>query len=152
MVLYHYLKNKGDLLEPRYIREMKKDLEQFQAVLGSQVSSGEKIKTSIQLLVKRATTRPLDFALSSKHNQDLPEDIKQTSTELQSQVGNLWTEIIKQGVESGELHSSDPKLDTFAIIGMCLYAKNWYWSNGRLTPDQISETFFNRIMEGLAPR
>ena len=83
VVLYHYLKNKGDLLEPRYIREMKKDLEQFQAVLGSQVSSGEKIKTSIQLLVKRATTRPLDFALSSKHNQDLPEDIKQTSTELQ---------------------------------------------------------------------
>jgi AcrR family transcriptional regulator len=152
VALYHYLRNKEDLLEPVYIREMKKDLEQLQAILSSQSSSREKIKFGIQLFVKRATTKPLDFELSSKHNNDLPAAINQTISELQSQIGNLWTEIIKQGVENGELHSVDPKLDTFAILGMCLYVKNWYRSDGRLTHEQISETFLNRIMEGLAPR
>ncbi len=152
VALYHYINNKEDLLEPIYIREMKKDLEGLQAVLTSQASSSQKIKTSIRLFVKRATTRPLDFEISLKQIQDLPKEIYQTITDIQSQVGNLWVEIIMQGVELGELHSSDPKLDAFAIIGMCLYVKNWYRSDGRLTPEQISDTFFNRIMEGLSPR
>jgi AcrR family transcriptional regulator len=151
VALYHYLSNKEDLLEPVYIREMQKDLEGLQVVLSGQFSSSEKIKKSIQLFVRRATTRPLDFELSLKQIQDLPEEKRQIITTIQSQVGNLLVEIIRQGVERGDLHSSDPKLDAFAIIGMCLYVKNWYRPDGRLSPEQISETYYNRVMEGLIP-
>ena len=52
---------------------------------------------------------------------------------------------IKADEQSGLFNPHDPKVVTFAILGMCNWMLNWYKKNGALQPKEIAQIFFSLI-------
>ena len=57
--------------------------------------------------------------------------------------------IIEEGMTEGQFHKTDPKLQAYAIIGMCNWIYKWY-SPGktRFSPEQIGEHFIHLLEAG----
>jgi AcrR family transcriptional regulator len=57
--------------------------------------------------------------------------------------------LVRGGIEAGEFRPVDPKLTTFAILGIGLTVGRWYRPDGPLTPEQIAEQYVDFILAGL---
>ena len=58
-------------------------------------------------------------------------------------------EIIEEGISQGLFRKSDPKLQAFAIIGMCNWVYKWYKPGpDSYTPDQITDYFVSLLERG----
>ena len=47
--------------------------------------------------------------------------------------------ILLDGLQDGSFHFDDPTVTTLSILGMCNWTYRWYDTDGRLTPEQISD-------------
>jgi hypothetical protein len=57
--------------------------------------------------------------------------------------------IIERGVREEVFRPVDPRMTVLGLIGMCNWMVRWYRPDGRLTPDQIAEHFFDLVLRGL---
>ena len=65
----------------------------------------------------------------------------------------LWTKLIADGQASGEFEIfGDPKMVSFGILGMCNWLSRWYKPDGTTSIEQLIETYFKLVSEGLLPR
>jgi AcrR family transcriptional regulator len=62
-----------------------------------------------------------------------------------------WAEVLESGGRDGEF-SPVTTLHVKGILGMFNYTYLWIAPNGRLTPEEIAETFIDLLMDGLRPR
>ena len=60
--------------------------------------------------------------------------------------------ILAEGLADGSFVSaSDPKIIAYGILGSLNWTHRWYNPAGRLTPDQVAESFTDLFLRGLAP-
>lgn len=64
----------------------------------------------------------------------------------------LFTQVVIDGIEAGELEDVDPQLLTFHAVGMVTWAYKWFNPNGRLSIDEVAEFAFNLLMNGARSR
>lgn len=57
--------------------------------------------------------------------------------------------LVRGGIEAGEFRPVDPKLTTFAILGIGQSVGRWYRPDGPMTPEQIAEQYVDFIVAGL---
>jgi AcrR family transcriptional regulator len=58
-------------------------------------------------------------------------------------------DLVRGGIEAGELRPVDPKLTAFAILGIGQSVGRWYRPDGPLTPEQIAAQYVDLILAGL---
>lgn len=56
---------------------------------------------------------------------------------------------LRDGVEQGVFHSTDPAMSALQIFGMCNYAWTWYRPDGTQSVEQIAKLFTGDILRGL---
>ncbi|MBI2756552.1 MAG: TetR/AcrR family transcriptional regulator [Chloroflexi bacterium] len=62
-----------------------------------------------------------------------------------------FRDLVRGGIESGELRPVDPKLTVFAIIGTGLTVGRWYRPDGPLTPEEIGRAYVDLLLHALRP-
>jgi TetR/AcrR family transcriptional regulator, cholesterol catabolism regulator len=77
---------------------------------------------------------------------DLTEYVRQQRVRYTRTV----VDILRDGVEQGALHTTDPAMTALQIFGMCNYAWTWYRPDGSQTVEQITALFARDILHGLA--
>jgi AcrR family transcriptional regulator len=72
---------------------------------------------------------------------------------LGQQYERCLVDIIAEGLADGSFVSaSDPKIIAYGILGSLNWTHRWFNPAGRLTSDQVAETFADLFLRGLEPR
>ncbi len=72
---------------------------------------------------------------------------------LGQQYERCLVDILAEGLADGSFCSaSEPKIIAYAILGSLNWTHRWFNPEGRLTADQVAETFAELFLRGLAPR
>jgi AcrR family transcriptional regulator len=73
--------------------------------------------------------------------------------ERNTRFRDLWTGLLEQGVESGELRSDlDVELVYRFLRDTVWVAVRWYRPGGELTPAQVADQYLHILLDGIATR
>ena len=85
------------------------------------------------------------------HN--LKDRLQETAAEIPKNYQQLWTELLQQGVESGELRPDlDVKVAGYATLGMCNWMYRWYTPDGSISAEDIADVFTKLTLDGMTRR
>ncbi|MGI5242231.1 TetR/AcrR family transcriptional regulator [Dactylosporangium sp. CA-139066] len=80
----------------------------------------------------------------------LAEERFATIKEKRDQVDAIYESVIRQGMDNGEFDPSlEPRITSFAILGMLAWAYNWYSSSGRLRVEEIAGLLTDLVLRGV---
>ena len=66
------------------------------------------------------------------------------------ELGELFRGIVARGVEQGVFRKSiDPAIATFGILGMCAWTYQWYREDGRMSAEEIADSFAEIALSGI---
>ena len=148
--LYSYIRSKEDLLIPVFERAMGVLLEQMEHISDdASLSPTERLRRAIHAHVT-AVADNLDVltVYLSEWRQLGAESL--TTVRLQRErYAGLFSQILHDGVQSGEFRPMDTSIVMLGVIGMCNYLFRWYRPDGRLTPAQIADELIEMVSGGV---
>ncbi|HDZ22918.1 MAG TPA: TetR/AcrR family transcriptional regulator [Desulfobacteraceae bacterium] len=148
--IYHYVSSKEEILSIIYIQALQHIFRNTNEILNKDIPPNEKLRLLLSNHVKNIIIQPLSMmcVFFSEENQ-LPEKEFRKIQNEKNKYNRIVEEIIKEGISLGIFRKTDPKLQTFAILGMCNWVYKWYKpKHGSFTPDQIADHFVNLLETG----
>jgi TetR/AcrR family transcriptional regulator, cholesterol catabolism regulator len=76
-------------------------------------------------------------------------DLNEYVRKERARYTSIVVDILRDGVELGRLHTTDPDLTALHIFGMCNYAWTWYRPEGDKSIEDIARVFARDILDGL---
>jgi TetR/AcrR family transcriptional regulator, cholesterol catabolism regulator len=149
--IYYYFKGRHDILLEIIQPQSMALLAGLRDIRESDLSAGEKLREAIKnhLLSYNPSYLEMSVALRDDHffgDDGTLGELRETWNEY----GTLWHKLIEEGQATGEFRADlQPKLVSFAVLGMCNWLTRWFDPEGELTLDDIIETYFKLTFEGL---
>lgn len=148
--IYHYVPSKERILSIIYIQALQNIFKNTSKILEAHVPPDEKLRLILRNQVKNIIIQPLSMmcVFFTEENQ-LSENEFRKIQEEKNKYNHIVEKIIEDGISLGIFRKTDPKLQTFAILGMCNWVYKWY-KPGRnyFTVDQIADHFVNLLEKG----
>lgn len=148
--LYYYIRSKEELL---YL-VVQQPIHQAYNRLEEIVNSDAPVKTKIaqafanHMMLFHQHYPHIAVYLHDFHN--LKQKLQQSEIEAPKHYQRLWTKLLKQGVESGELRQDlDVRVVGYAMLGMCNWAYRWYNPSGNMSAEDVADIFTKLTLEGL---
>jgi AcrR family transcriptional regulator len=146
--LYYYFKNKSDLMYQCHNFVLSQGTEDLRDIL----NRGEGSATEI--LVKMIATH-MEYAIEEKEVFNLIMEPKRFFNEeqlelvlkLRKEYENLFDQIIKRGITSGEFRVEEPFIERMIILGAMNWVQQWYNPNGRLVKEEVIEKYTKSILK-----
>jgi len=89
------------------------------------------------------------FSVFFTEENQLPEKEFRKIRREKRKYTRIVEEIIEEGISQGLFRKSDPKLQAFALIGMCNWVYKWYKPGpDSYTPEQIADYFVSLLERG----
>lgn len=144
--LYHHIGSKEELLLT-IVRAHLEDVHAF----GIQLLDGdgtavhklhELAREHMRLVAHRRTellvmVRELD-SLTGQHRADM--------LALRDAVEDIWNEVVRRGVEAGELTDLDPMF-VKVVLGAMNYSLFWFQPDGSETPEQMADRILDMVLK-----
>jgi AcrR family transcriptional regulator len=148
--LYYYIRSKEELL---YL-VVQQPIHQAYNKLEEIVNSDAPVKIKIaQAFANHMTLFHQHYPHIAVYLHDfhhLKQKLQQNEIETPKHYQRLWTKLLKQGVESGELRQDlDIRVTGYAMLGMCNWAYRWYNPNGNMSAEDVADIFTKLTLEGL---
>jgi flavin reductase len=89
--------------------------------------------TKLNIAERTATREHLGAELYA-----LPSSLR-SLTAATREFDDRFLDLLQKGIEDGEFDVRDPRIASFAIVGMIVWTFKWYRANGRLTQDEVAE-------------
>ncbi len=146
--LYHYIKNKDEILFACQQMALDRMQEVLIAVDESADDGLEKVKLFMRRYAEVATE---DFGICMLMSGDMPLEDKsrQTIAKQRAVLDDAIRELVRQGIADGSIVQCDPRLATFALFGAFNWITRWYRQGGELSPQQIADQFLTIFECGL---
>ena len=147
--LYSHIKSKEEILQRicfRMANEFFEGLEQAEKTPGN---SREKLEAAIKSHLTVLTKQPAASAVFQNEWKHLSEPFLTDFLKLRNDYENHFRQIIKEGNSSGEFSVTDEKMATLMLLSSLNFVHTWYKPEGNLTPEQISETLSNMLLNGI---
>jgi len=141
--LYHYMKNKKELLDlvmERYLNHLISGAEKVLQHIGN-ASAEEKLGELIKYHVKTHGNERLPALVVDTEYRSLEGESKQKIKAQRNKYEQIWKDILDEGKRQGQFHFQDLHITSFAIISLCTGVAHWYRSDGRLGLDEIAEQY-----------
>lgn len=148
--LYHYVASKEELLSIIYIQALESFFETAYQIGEQHLPPPEKLRVFIRHHIKNIVIENLAmFAVFFSEENQLPHKDFQIIRREKRKYTRVVEEIIEAGIAQGCFRETDPKLQAFAIIGMCNWLYKWYKpGDGRQGPDAIADYFIDLLEHG----
>lgn len=148
--LYYYIASKEALLYLVVREPIMRLYAQVEAIAKSSLPARRKIERSIEAhLVAFDENYPhLLVFVQELHNiiQALQDPLREFPGRYQS----LWEDLLRQGVEKGELRADlDVATTALMILGMCNWMYRWYRKGGRLDTRAVAKQYASAILDGI---
>jgi len=125
--LYHYVRNKDDLLAnlvAEVSQELARELGRIRRESG--LSTEEQLRRMAGAIVAQMVTRSARFRLLILSEQDLPEALAAVHRDAKRAVRDELATVIAEGVGSGIFRPVDARVAAYAIVGMCNWVAWWF--------------------------
>ncbi len=146
--LYHYFKNKADLLYEcmlHAVNDGRLIAEQAEQCGGSGAEKLEHfLRLQFQTLAGRNGSSWLIADISA-----LPEPRRNEVRRLSRIVDTKVQKFIADGVADGSIVTTEPKIAEFFLIGALNWLPRWYSPDGRISSDELATIFIQIVMDGL---
>jgi TetR/AcrR family transcriptional regulator, cholesterol catabolism regulator len=148
--LYFYCSTKEQLLFDVLInaqRQLAEGLREQIDAAGASWSS--RLAAAIVVHIKFCAEKAFPTTINRVDMQRLTDEHRATYLAMRDVYEREFRDLIRGGIDAGEFRSVDPKLTTFAILGIGHTVGRWYRADGPLTPEQIAEQYVDFILAGL---
>lgn len=147
--IYHYVKNKEDLLFEINDRLINSVLQGRKEILELKCPSKDKLRRTIKEILTTIATYNDYISVFLKEYKNLSNKNLKKISKKRDRYENMVESIIQEGIENKEFKKFDSKISTMALFGICNWATTWLRPNGRLPIDEIAEIFSTIYLEGL---
>ncbi|HEV8623432.1 MAG TPA: TetR/AcrR family transcriptional regulator [Acidimicrobiia bacterium] len=151
--LYHYVKNKDELLA-RLVEDITTDAARQAKALArrTDLDAAGKLEALVRWNVRRMADKPDRFRLVERSESSLPPALVKAHLEGRRQVLDTFIKVIREGAETGQFRPVDERTAALAIIGMTNWVAWWYrpGSDHPIQPieDAITEQALRGILQG----
>jgi AcrR family transcriptional regulator len=98
----------------------------------------DKIRDVAHRLVMWVIDPTMHFRLIERTENELPAHIATPHRVAKRRVFDGMVKLIEAAIASGEVRAVDPRITSFAILGMCNWTASWYSAKGPLSASQIA--------------
>ncbi len=107
----------------------------------------ERLRHAMIDFTKVVVQRQANIAIYFREEKSLAPDALAEIDALRKRFDRLLSQLLSDGVASGEFHIRDVKLAALALGGMISWAYTWHRPDGRLTVDEMCETMADLALQ-----
>jgi AcrR family transcriptional regulator len=148
--IYHYFRTKDELLA-----ELVAEVTVPSAVIFDRIEQRsdldplERIREVVRNMVLTVANRPLHFRMMDRSEANLSAKTFSAYYDAKRRVLAGMTALIEAAMAAGQIRSVDPKIASFAVIGMCNWCAWWYRSGRAYTAGQIADQIADLAVHSL---
>lgn len=146
--LYHYFRSKDEILYGIYVTFLDVLLDRHAGRLHAGLDSRQLLLEIMTDILELMETHRGHVRALFEHHRELPPARWAEIRAKRDSYESMVRDVIREGVERGELREIDPQLATLGMLGMCNWAYQWYRKGSTMRPREIAYTFWNFIMYG----
>lgn len=151
--LYHYVSSKEELWLKCHMYTLDRAINNVRPIYESSLSPDiklyEMIKAHVQGIIGSATY----YTNYSFEKNFIPQSIQlQNLSRQRDEFEQLFSSVIRDGIEMNIFHPVDIKFAKLALIGSMNYITNWYTPQGELSPLEIAEKIAKFFFTGFLAR
>jgi AcrR family transcriptional regulator len=146
---YHYFDSKGTLLYELHDEYVSYAVARVRHVIESESHPAGQLRAYVRELFSQIHEYQEYVQVLFDERRDLPPENVDAVEAKKDMLRKLLEDVIASGIEDGTFRRTDPKLAALAVSGMALWAYQWYRPSGRLTAEEIADTFAELIIQGL---
>lgn len=146
--LYYYVKNKEDLIYRCAIRST----QQVEDVLAAVDREGKTGLAKIEILFRELLEKRRGPIIVMSEMAALLPNHQGELEQHRREVEKTITRFVREGIADRTIADRDPKLLVLWIMGAMNWAPQWYPAESKVSPERLSQSFLDLIVEGLRPR
>ncbi len=149
--IYNYFRGKDEILFECWV--LGQDAV-FDCIAGIDAAGGAGLVKLRELVRGYATLMTTDYGRSLVRFDvhDLSEQHAAVARSAKRRIDTVFRGYVAEGVADGSIVPCDAKLTAFVIAGSLNWIGHWYRPDGELEPDEIAESFAEKLTGGLAAR
>jgi AcrR family transcriptional regulator len=148
--LYHYFESKDDILLALVEDHASAAADRMRKALAtSQGSTIDKLQLLLSTTIRSRMTGGARLRVLDQLAAEMPPAIRVRFERGRREVLDLYTGLIRSGIEAGELRQVDARLAALAIIGIASWTSWWYSPTGRKAPDELAAALIDIAFHGL---
>jgi TetR/AcrR family transcriptional regulator, cholesterol catabolism regulator len=151
--LYYYYRSRAEILLAIIGPQAAALIDGMKEVVASDDPAPVKLRSAVHNHLKRFDRHCLEMTISLRDGITNAGEVGSAMSKIWKEYEQLWTSLIESGQRSGEFAAlGDAKMVTFGILGMCNWLARWYNPRKPASLDEIIDTYFTLVSQGLVPR
>lgn len=144
-IFYYYWSNKRELISEIHARVMVLHNERLDHILATIAPPRRRLEEAVRSHLDVVIDNKSLIATLMKEGS-YPEEIVEDRRSYTVRLQKLFDE----GISAGVVRDEDPRLLAFAVLGLCRSVVQWYRPGGRLSREEVRDTFVRFAVEGYA--
>jgi AcrR family transcriptional regulator len=145
--IYTHFRSKTDLLAAVCKPTIEMSMEAIANAAALPGTATERLRHAMIDFTKVVVQRQANIAIYFREEKSLAPDALAEIDALRKRFDRLLSQLLSDGVASGEFHIRDVKLAALALGGMISWAYTWHRPDGRLTVDEMCETMADLALQ-----
>ncbi|MDZ7699742.1 MAG: TetR/AcrR family transcriptional regulator [Deltaproteobacteria bacterium] len=148
--IYHYVSSKEKLLSKIYIQALENIFRNTYEIAGRDLPPDKRLELIIRNHIESIIIKSISmFSVFFTEENQLPQKEFKKIQREKKKYTEIIEAIIEEGICQNLFRAVDPKLQAFAIIGMCNWVYKWYKPGpDAFTPAQIADHFVGLLQKG----
>jgi AcrR family transcriptional regulator len=149
--LYYYITSKEKLLADIILDALQTLNEDLLRVENADLTPVERLRQVVREHVKfNAKYREAGTLFLTERNAISSLEEIDKMMQIFERRDKLIARTLREAIEAGVYRPVDIRITSLAIVGLCNSVLFWYRPSGRLSDDEISNTFFELLHQGLS--
>jgi AcrR family transcriptional regulator len=150
--LYHHFTSKEAILLAILEGGMDRIIHDVETISTSDLTCADKIKAVIRAHANILASNPDAAAVFLREDRGLGDDYMEHYIARRDRFERLLRELVQEAVNAGEFRSMDVPVVVQALLGMVNWMTRWYRTGGRLTADEIADSFAELFLHGASAK
>lgn len=147
---YYYFKSKEQLLMDIHSRYIDDLLNRQTNIIENEQNCQSKIVKIIELIICDIKTQRPNGRVYFREMRNLAAENADIIKEKRKKFRNNIEQVIIEGIETGEFRNSlQPKMITFAILGVTNWSYEWMNPSGDVSVEELAEMFSDFVLHGI---
>jgi TetR/AcrR family transcriptional regulator, cholesterol catabolism regulator len=148
--LYHHVRSKDEILALIHQEFMQLVISRQVTRARAPMTPGQRLLEVMADILELMRTHRGHVRVFFEHYRDLSEEDQRRIRLERDRYESMVEDILRDGIERGDLRPVDVRLATLAVFGTCNWAYQWYRREGKLDTRAIAYTFWDIFWRGLA--
>jgi AcrR family transcriptional regulator len=148
--LYYHISGKQELLFRIFDEAIGSMIRQLETIRTMPASPTERLRRAITAHTVAIGDHPDTLGIVLKETSVLSPSQRDRIDDQRRHYERLLESIVIEGIKAGQFREVDPRLITYALLGMTNWVHRWYNPKGRLSAEAIGAIFSDVLLHGIA--